>query len=228
MDSSPHARHVLEEELQALERSLLEMGSLADAMVSRAVDALCALDVEAATAVVRSDDVVDRLDLEIEARCLKLLALQQPMAGDLRTIGTAMKMITDLERIGDLAVDIAKTARKVEGDLGTTDFIDLRKMSDVALRMLRLSLEAFVRRDLDLVVRVCEMDDEVDALYRTLRGQIHDRMRENPHEDVAASWLLLSIHHLERVADHAVNIAERVAFMVTGKLEQFASSHKSE
>lgn len=228
MDSSSHARHALEEELQALERSLLEMGSLADSMVTRAVDALCALDVEAANEVVRSDDIVDRLDIEIEGRCLRLLALQQPMAGDLRVIGTAMKMITDLERIGDLAVDIAKTARKVEGDLGTTDFIDLRKMSDVALRMLRLALEAFVRRDLEIVVQVCQMDDEVDDLYRTLRGQIHNRMRQNPGEDVAASWLLLSIHHLERVADHAVNIAERVAFMVTGKLEQLASSHKSE
>lgn len=228
MDSSSHARHALEEELQALERSLLEMGSLADSMVTRAVDALCALDVEAANDVVRSDDIVDRLDIEIEGRCLRLLALQQPMAGDLRVIGTAMKMITDLERIGDLAVDIAKTARKVEGDLGTTDFIDLRKMSDVALRMLRLALEAFVRRDLEIVAQVCQMDDEVDDLYRTLRGQIHNRMRQNPGEDVAASWLLLSIHHLERVADHAVNIAERVAFMVTGKLEQLASSHKSE
>lgn len=228
MDTSPHARHVLEEELQALERSLLEMGSLADTMVVRAVDALCALDVEAANEVVRSDDVVDRLDIEIEGRCLRLLALQQPMAGDLRVIGTSMKMITDLERIGDLAVDIAKTARKVEGDLGTTDFIDLRKMADVALHMLRLSLDAFVRRDLEIVAQVCRMDDEVDDLYRTLRGQIHNRMREHPDEDVAASWLLLSIHHLERVADHAVNIAERVSFMVTGKLEQLASSHKSE
>ncbi|MCO5297869.1 MAG: phosphate signaling complex protein PhoU [Fimbriimonadaceae bacterium] len=219
---------MLEEELQALERSLLEMGSLADTMVVRAVDALCALDVEAANEVVRSDDVVDRLDIEIEGRCLRLLALQQPMAGDLRVIGTSMKMITDLERIGDLAVDIAKTARKVEGDLGTTDFIDLRKMADVALHMLRLSLDAFVRRDLEIVAQVCRMDDEVDDLYRTLRGQIHNRMREHPDEDVAASWLLLSIHHLERVADHAVNIAERVSFMVTGKLEQLASSHKSE
>ena len=146
-----HGRHALEEELSALEHSMLEMGSLAESMVSRAVDALVALDVEAAMEVVRGDDLIDQLDVEIEGRCLRLLALQQPMASDLRVIGTAMKMITDIERIGDLAVDIAKTTRKVEGELGSTDFIDLRRMSGVVLRMLRGALEAYVKRDLELV-----------------------------------------------------------------------------
>ncbi len=225
MDS--HGRHALEDELSALEHSLLEMGSLAESMVTKAVDALVALDVDAALEVVRGDDVIDALDVEIEGRCLRLLALQQPMAGDLRVIGTAMKVITDIERIGDLAVDIAKTARKVQGELGSTDFIDLRRMSVVVLRMLRGSLEAYVKRDLELVETVCRTDDEVDDLYKTLRGQIHAHMRANSDQDVAASWLLLAIHHLERVADHAVNIAERVQFMVTGKLTQIATSHQS-
>ena len=217
----------MEDELSALEHSLLEMGSLAESMVTKAVDALVALDVDAALEVVRGDDVIDALDVEIEGRCLRLLALQQPMAGDLRVIGTAMKVITDIERIGDLAVDIAKTARKVQGELGSTDFIDLRRMSVVVLRMLRGSLEAYVKRDLELVETVCRTDDEVDDLYKTLRGQIHAHMRANSDQDVAASWLLLAIHHLERVADHAVNIAERVQFMVTGKLTQIATSHQS-
>jgi phosphate transport system protein len=225
MEAYHHSRISFERELQQLEHDLLEMGARAESMVVKAVDSLVLLDSGLAHEVMESDDELDAQDLVIENSCLRMLALQAPMARDLRTIGTAMKMVTDLERVGDLAVDVAKISLKIVAELGSTDFIDVRSMSNVALAMLRESLQAFVNRDLDLVREVCEKDDLVDQAYRDLRGQIHTYMRSNPEADVAASWLLLAIHHLERIADHAVNIAERVNFVVTGKLESL-SKHR--
>ncbi len=223
-----HARQVLSAEIEQLEHDLLEMGSRAESMVGQAIEALCTLDAESAKAVLLRDDEIDELDLAIENHCLRMLALQQPMASDLRVIGTAMKMITDLERVGDLSVDIAKIALKIEKEFGQTDFIDLHRIGAVAREMLLLSLESFVKRDLALVEQVCARDDVVDELYRAMRDQIHRHMREQPDEVVSASWLLLAIHHVERIADHAVNIAERVSFMVTGELKQLVESHRSD
>ncbi len=215
-----HARQAFSIEIQGLEHDLLAMGSRAETMVAQAVECLNKLDTPLAHSVMALDDDLDQMDLDIEAHCLRLLALQQPMASDLRVIGTVMKMITDVERIGDLSVDIAKISLKIEKEFGDTRFVDIPHMAVLARSMLRESLEAFVRRDLDMVAEVARKDDEVDAVYRDLREQIFEHMRHHPESVVAASWLLLAIHHIERIADHAVNIAERVAFMVTGKLEQ--------
>jgi len=156
-----------------------------------------------------------------------LLGLQQPQATDLREVGTIMKMITDIERVGDLAVDIAKIGLKIEKELGHTGFVDIPRISNVARLMLREALEAFVRRDKDIIAEVIAKDDEVDRLYRDLRGQLHDHMRSSPDDVVTASWLLLAIHHIERIADHAVNIAERVEFMVTGHMRQHENLHRA-
>lgn len=215
----------LSQQIEELEHELLDMGARAETMVARAAEAMVTLDPEIAMQVIASDDEIDLLDLDIEERCIRLLALQQPMASDLRIIGTAMKMITDIERVGDLAVDIAKASLKIEKELGETSFVDFNRISSVARSMLREALEAFVKKDLDLVAAVIAKDDEVDNLYRDIRNQIHERMRHHPDDVVAASWLLLALHHIERVADHAVNIAERVSFMVTGRFEQLAHSH---
>jgi phosphate transport system protein len=224
MEPSAH-RLTLSQQIEELEHELLDMGARAEAMVGKASDALVALEPDLAMEVIAGDDEIDLLDLDIEERCIRLLALQQPMASDLRIIGTAMKMITDIERIGDLAVDIAKASLKIEKELGETSFVDFNRISGVARAMLLEALEAFVKKDLDLVGAVIAKDDEVDNLYRELRNQIHERMRNHPDDVVAASWLLLALHHIERVADHAVNIAERVSFMVTGRFEQLAHSH---
>ncbi|AIE87746.1 phosphate signaling complex protein PhoU [Fimbriimonas ginsengisoli] len=214
------ARQAYNDELHQLEHDLLEMASLAAAMVEDAAKALSRLDAELALNVIKRDDEVDIRDIAIEERCVRLLALQQPMAGDLRTIGTAMKMITDIERIGDLAVDIAKITLKIEKEYGEVGFIDLPRMADCALAMVREALQAYVHRDLERVKAVCERDEEVDDQYRALRGQIFQNMRERPDLVVSDGWLLLAIHHVERIADHAVNIAERVHFMVTGDFKQ--------
>jgi len=224
VESPGYARQAYNEEINELEHDLLDMGSRAEQMVLQAVDALCTLDAKLAHVVMARDDEIDERDLAIEARCLRLLALQQPMAGDLRVVGTAMKMITDIERVGDLAVDIAKIALKVEKEFGQTSFIDIPKMAKVARSMFHEALEAYVHRDLARVQEVCERDEEVDSLYRELRTQIFDNMRSHPDLVVADGWLLLAIHHVERIADHSVNIAERVNFMVTGEFKQLAKA----
>lgn len=218
MDSeSPRA---ISQTLQAIEHSLLEMASRAEIMVAAAVESLVHLDAPAARAVMAADDALDRLDIDVETRCLQLLAHTDAGAGiDLRFLGTAIKMSTDIERVGDLAVDIAKCGLKIEAELGSTDTIDLPRIAGVARSMLRHAIEAYVKRDLGLVHVVAEQEIEVDALYRDLRGQLHAAMLREPAEAVSASWLLLALHHIERIADHALNIAERVGFAITGHLE---------
>ncbi len=228
MDVPHHVRQAFDDALAELEHDVLEMGSMTEAMMAQAVESLVKLDHALALEVMQTDDVIDAKDIDIEARCLSMLALQQPMGTDLRVIGTAMKMITDIERIGDLSVDIAKCGLKIEKELGSTEFVDIRKMSNVARSMLVDSLQAFVKRDLELVKEVCARDDEVDELYRQLREQIHGHMRSHPDEVVSSSWMLLAIHHIERIADHATNISERVNFMVTGNLEQITKSHQTD
>jgi phosphate transport system protein len=221
-------RHHFDEEIEKLEHDVLDMASRAERMVGRAVDALQRLDLSLAREVLLADDEIDQLDLDIEAQCLRLLALQQPMARDLRIVGTAMKIITDIERIGDLAVDVAKIAMKVEAEGGDPSLIDLPKISKVARQMLQASLDAYVKKDVSKLEEIARMEDETDTLYRDLRGQVHNYMRTHPDQVVSASWLLLAVHHVERIADHALNIAERVGFMVTGELEQISASHRSD
>lgn len=220
-------RQAFDVELQTLETKLLAMASLAESMVADSVDALMKRDMAIVEKVLQTDDEVDEMDIDIEHHCLRLLALQQPMASDLRIIGTAMKMITDIERIGDYAVDIAKAARKVQTEPDHVSLIDIPKLAQSARKMLRESIEAFVKRDLELVLQVCEEDDLVDQLYRQMRAQLHEIMQQDSSKVVYGSWLLLVAHYIERIADHSVNIAERVWFMEKGQLEHLAKRHKS-
>lgn len=222
-----HARNPLSEEMKALEHALLEMASRVESMLALAVESIVELDGVKAMQVLERDDEIDERDLEIENRCLRLLVLQHPTASDFRTVGTALKMITDIERIGDLSVDVAKAGMKIEKEMGSSTIVDIPRIASICRAMIRQSIEAFVRRDLELVNKVVEQDDEVDRLYRDLREQIHEHMRGSPESVVSDSWLLLAIHHLERIADHAVNIAERVSFMVTGRMDDLAKSHRS-
>ena len=216
------ARPAYQAEKARLEQDVLEMVSRVEAMVVKSVDALASLDTAMALEVMRSDDEIDRQDIEIEQACLRMLALQQPMASDLREIGTVLKIITDIERIGDLSVDLAKITLKIDAEMGSTNYVDIPQMAAHARAMLRNSIQAFVQRDTAFLTEIASAEEKVDGLYRELRSQIHDYMRAQPSQVVAASWMLLAVHHLERIADHAVNIAERVGFMVTGELKQLS------
>jgi phosphate transport system protein len=215
------------EDLKALEQDVIEMASLAERQLAEATESLLALDVPRAKSIIEMDDQIDKREADIEEHCLRILALQQPMAKDLRTVGTCLKVITDIERVGDLAVDLAKITLKLDGMLGSTDGIDLPRISAKARRMFRDSIEAFVKRDLEMVGSIIEADDEMDAVFREMREQLHSIMRESPDRVVEASWLLQAIIHLERVADHATNVAERVFYMETGRMEDIESKLKS-
>lgn len=216
-----------EEELKSLRVELLKMGAEADRAVGDAMRALIDRDLEAAESVILRDDLLDQMDLEIESQCMKFLALQQPIASDLRLVGTAMKIITDLERIGDHAVDIAKVARKLVDTTDSRPLADFPKMALEVRQMLKTALEAFVRHDTAMVEEVVAADDEVDRMFHIIRTDLHQAMQEDPSVVVKGSYLLFVAHYLERMADHAVNIAERVYFMETGELAQLAKSHKA-
>jgi phosphate transport system protein len=221
-------RHHFDEDIAKLEHDLLTMASRAESMVGKAVESLQRQDQALAKEVLVADDEIDQLELEIESQCLRLLALQQPMASDLRIVGTAMKIITDIERIGDLAVDVAKIGMKIQNEMGDPSFIDIPRMSKVARQMVQAALDSFVKKDTSRFAEINAMEEETDELYREFRSQIHDHMRTHPENVVTASWLLLAVHHIERIADHALNISERVGFMVTGNLEQIHHSHRSD
>lgn len=217
MESPSYARQAYTLEIRQLEHDLLEMGSIAETMIGQSVESLSQLDTGLALRVIQRDDEIDERNLAIENRCIRLFGLQHPQGADLRVVSTAMKMITDIERVGDLAVDIAKIALKIDKEMGSAGAIDLPKMGAVARSMFREALEAFVRRDLGLVASVATQETVVDGMYRDLRDQIFASMRKDPEQAVADGWLFMAIHHIERIADHALNIAERVQYMVTGQ-----------
>ncbi len=208
-----------DEELNGLRAKLLRMGTATEEMVRDAVQALVRPDLKLAASILPRDDEVDVMDQQIEAECLRLLALQQPMASDLRFIGSTLKVITDIERIGDHAVDIAKVARRMSDDaILYKPLVDVPRLGEMTGAMLHDALEAFVHRDLDRVNQVIADDDAVDNLYRTMRTDLRDTMQRDPSLVVHASHLLFVAHYLERICDHCTNIAERVAFMETGRV----------
>jgi phosphate transport system protein len=220
-------RTQFESELEDLRNRLLQMGAVVDRMVATAVEALVTSDISVAERVIVEDDVVDEMDLHIEMQCMRMMALQQPIARDLRLIGTVLKAITDLERIADHSVDIAKVARKLAKVGFSRPLADIPKIAGLARQMLRNALEAFVQHDLDLIERVVDSDDEVDELFHRYRDEIHEAMRKDSSIVVEGSYLLFVCHYLERIADHAVNIAERIHYIETGELVQLAKSHKT-
>ena len=205
-----------EEELAHLRQLILEMGGLVERQIGDAMAALAEGHRELAEATIERDHQVNRYDVDIDDECLRLLALHQPAARDLRLITTGLKITTDLERIGDLAVNICE--RVTETLANAIDLrIDLQRMAEIVRKMLRESLDAFVREDADLALSVCKEDDVIDALHGQMFGEMIDQMRANPNLIVSGTAQLFVSKYLERIADHATNIAEMVIFMVKGK-----------
>ncbi len=220
-------RKSFEEQLQELQDDLLRMGRFVEGAVAKAMKALVNQNVALANEVIREDDIADDLDVEIMTKAMKLLALQQPMARDLRIIGTAMKIVTDLERIGDHAVDIAKMARILASEPYFKPLVDIPRLAQMALGMVHDALQAYVNRDIDLAIQVCKDDDKVDELYESLFAELVDYMKGDPSLVEQATYLLFVAYFLERIADHATNAAEFTYFAEVGKLEQLARSHRS-
>src|SRR5262249_10594424 len=210
-------RHHFETELQALKNRLLNMGALVEERVHTAVQALMERNLEAAETIAQGDGAVNELQIELDDRCLKLLALQQPMASDLRLITSAMKINADLERIGDQAVNIAENAIRMLAHPPLKPIIDLPRMAEIAERMTRDSLDSFVRRDTALAREVLAPDAEVHGLKDTTFRVLLPYMMPAPATIEPPPAPILISRNLERIADHATNIAEDVIFLVEAR-----------
>jgi phosphate transport system protein len=209
-------RH-FQEELQALQGRLLEMGGLAEERVRAAVHGLVSRQVAVIDQVLIGDEPINLLHIEIDERCFKLLALHQPMAADLRAIVAAVKINTDLERVGDLAVNIAEAAQRCITHPPVKKLIDIPRMGDIAQGMLRDALDSFVRRDMALARDVLHRDDQLDGLKTQIFRELLTYMLQDPATVEPALDLILVSRHLERIGDHATNIAEDVIFMVSAR-----------
>jgi phosphate transport system protein len=217
VETRPHIDRHYEEELRDLRHRVLAMGGFVEKQIADAMQSLIGRDVAAARLVIERDKTVNRMDVEIDDLCLRLLALHQPAAKDLRLITTALKITTDLERAGDIAENICERAIELTEEPLLKPLIDLPRMAALAQGMLRQSLDAFVREDVDLALKVCHDDDEVDLLTDQLFRELISFMMEDPRTITRALRLIFVAKYLERVADHATNIAEMVIFMVKGK-----------
>src|SRR5262245_47841005 len=206
------------EELEALKQTLLAMGGLVEDQIRRVMRAVTEPDGALALEVIERERQVNTYDVEVDEKCVELLALHQPTAGDLRFITTAMKIVTDLERIGDQAVNIAQRVVELNREPQLKPYIDLPRMADQAQRMVKDSLDAFVARDTDLARQVCSEDDGVDAYKEQIFRELLTFMMEDPKTIPRAIRLVLISRFLERVADHATNIAEMVIYMVESKM----------
>jgi phosphate transport system protein len=217
VEARQHTDRHYDEELKELHLHILEMGGMVEKQISNAVSALVNRDDPLARATIEADHSVNRMDVEIDDLCIRLLALHQPAARDLRLITTGLKITTDLERIGDMAVNFCERALELNQEPQLKPFIDIPRMAEVAQRMLRESLDAFVREDVELALKVCREDDVIDQLNSQLFRELNSFMIENPKTVSRALRLLFLAKYLERIADHATNIAEMVVFMVKGK-----------
>ena len=208
---------LFQEELEQLKTRLLEMGGLAEDRVRAAVQALVERDSALVDRVLAGDGPINQLHIEIDGRCFKLLALYQPMAVDLRAIVAAVKINTDLERVGDLAINIGEAARRYLRHPPVKQLIDIPRMAEIAQRMLRGALDSYVRRDTRLAQEVLNEDDTLDALKTQVFRELLTYMLQNTSTIEPALDLILISRHLERIGDHATNVAEDVIFMVSAR-----------
>jgi len=203
--------------LELLQKELLQMGSSVEKLIHQAVESLSQLDEGQAQQIIERDDLIDDYLTTIDELCLRLIALQQPMASDLRIIGTALKIATDLERIADHAVDIARVTLRFAGESLVKPLEIIPQMADIAKEMLRESLLAYTERNVHRAAALAEKDDHVDKLYSSIMQEVISLMGTELSRNRQLMHLLLVAHFLERVADHATNIGEGVIYMVTGK-----------
>lgn len=209
-------RNTFIEELRVLNDELIQMGAMIESSIANAVKALMSQDIELAKEAIEYDHKINSKEKRVESICLSLLLQQQPVASDLRAVSAAVKMSTDMERIGDHAADISE----ITVSLAKCDYMTyLDKMPDIAnatIKMLNESIEAFVKKDVDLAIKVKEYDDKVDKLYKEIKSDLTKLIHENPDATEQAIDLIMVAKYFEKIADHAVNIANWVVFSVTG------------
>lgn len=216
-------REGLDKSLSELQQELLKMGSMVEESIHLSVNALSKQDIGLAKKIIDGDDLIDDLSLKIEEDCIRLIALQQPIARDLRVITTVLKTVTDLERIADHATNIAEITLRICEHPLIKPLVDIPRMAEMAEAMVRDSLKAFVERDVEFAIATCLKDDQVDQLYEALLNELTGFILAGAGSTtvVQSMNLLFVARYLERVADHATNIGERVIFLVTGKNERY-------
>ena len=208
----------IENRLNEIQDDVLALASMVEKAITHAIDALRERDLEASMAVVAFDDVIDEKRFAIEESCVDLLATQQPAAGDLRWVIALLHIAVELERMGDYAEGIGKISLMMGDEPPLKPLIDIPRMAEMSISMLHRSIDALVTRDIDLARKVCEADDDVDALHEQIYNELLLFMIKDPRSIQRATYLLWVTHDLERTADRATNVAERVIYMVTGKM----------
>ena len=203
-----------------VKQKVLKMGALVENIIDTSVTAMKTQDLDLARNVLKKDDEIDQLELEIEKDCMMLLALQQPLAKDLRTIASVLKIITDLERMGDNAVNIAEVILEIGEEPILNSLKDIPRMADIAQKMLKMSLDAFVNEDIALAQKAAERDEDVDRLYETVINDFLNIITEKRELTKQGTKLLFLGRYLERIADHSTNICERTIYMITGELKE--------
>jgi phosphate transport system protein len=217
-----------QQELNSLKEELLRMAGLTEQAIVHAIDALVKRDTPLADKTIREDKAINEMELEIDDLCLKLLALHQPMAADLRFITSAMRINIELERIGDLAVNIAERVLSLNQEPQLKPYIDLPRMAEITKMMVKDVLDAFVQGDADLARAVCERDDQVDDLNDQVFRELLSYMLSDTRTITRAVHLIIVSRYLERIADHATNIAEGVIFMVNARVVKHHAYAKTE
>lgn len=211
---------MFDSQLLNVKHKVLRMGTLVEKVVEMSVTSLKDQNLELAKMVNVEDNKIDKLDIEIENDCMKLLALQQPLAKDLRIIATVMKILTDLERMGDNAVNISKITQEIGKEQLYKPLIDVPIISEIVQKMVKLSLDAFMNEDIKLAEEVAKMDEKVDELYKKIINEILELVTTTNTINIQGTKLMFVGRYLERIADHATNICERVIYMVTGELKE--------
>lgn len=215
-------RSFFDRELEELHLNMVSMGSLVEESIENTIIALKKQDVELAKKIFMNDDVIDELEKKIERRCLNLIARQQPLAKDLRTISAALKIITDMERIADHSADIAEITIRMANEKYIKPLIDIPKMAELAKNMVNKSIDAYIKQDIELAKFVCKSDDDVDDLFMKITLELINIIKNDPESVEQAIDFILIAKYLERMADHATNIGEWVVFNVTGEHDHLA------
>jgi len=209
---------IFEKELTDLKGTVLKLGSMVEKAISDSIKSLVERNSKLAADVIDKDPQVNAIDVEIDEECIRLIALRQPRAGDLRLITTAMKITTDLERIGDLAVDVSERALELNEEPQLKPYIDIPRMAEIAQGMVRDALDALVKGDSKLAMDVIKRDDQVDMLNVHVFNELLFFMIQDPHTVSRATRITYVSKCIERIADHATNIAEMVVYLVEGKI----------
>jgi phosphate transport system protein len=213
-------RTALDRQLAEIQEDMLVLAGMVESAIDRGIQALRNRDAELAREIIADDIKINRRRYETEERCLELIATQQPLAGDLRTIAAILYIIVDLERMGDHVEGIAKIVLMLADEPPLKPYIDIPRMAQIATRMLMGSLEAFKHRDAARARAICNEDDEVDALYDQVYRELLTFMLQDPKTIQRATYLTWVAHNLERIADRVTNICERVVYLVEGKIEE--------